>query len=288
MRILLVIIIMAVAVGAGYMVLQTAKPQQPVNTIVEEQPTIEAVNILVARKSIPLGTIITEDMIDQQPWPKHLVLSGFILSGGSDTNVIGMVARSEFQAQEPLNKFKLANPNDANFIAASLPNGKRAVTLSVDAISGVAGFIFAGDRIDIIMTHRIPDNIGNNVGRQQSNAIRYSEIVMSDIKVLAVDIRGMNQAPEGGGQQAARAPNNITIEVTPEQARQLRLAELNGTLSLALRPLKDQKVITHEVSELGSLTGVELKGEMKSDEVFIIRGVQQGPPGMGSGYGGAF
>ena len=145
MRILLIVLVVAVAAGAGYFILQgsTAPEPQPA-PVAEQAPQVQAVNILVAREVVPIGTVITQEMVDQQPWPSHLVLDGFIVAGDGQTNVVGMVTRSELQVQEPLSIYKLANPNDANFIAAALPKDRRALTLQVDAfLVWVATFLQA-------------------------------------------------------------------------------------------------------------------------------------------------
>lgn len=285
MRILLIALIIIIAAGAGFAVLQMSQPAPQVNTVVEEEPEIEAVNVLVARDPIPVGTVITEQMVDQQPWPKHLVLSGFVTADSEETRVVGMVARSDFQSQEPLNRFKLANPNDANFIAAALPEGMRALTLAVDAISGVAGYVFAGDRVDIIMTHRIPVDLANanGVGANGSyGGVGFAETVMSNIKVLAVDIRGAG-GEEGRGQ---RVPTNLTVEVTPEQAQGIRLAEANGDITMALRPLKredDEPTVT----TVKDLTGASIAGKDGRDEVFVVRGVNATGVLAAPGFGGS-
>ena len=280
MRILLIVLVVAVAAGAGYFILQgsTAPEPQPA-PVAEQAPQVQAVNILVAREVVPIGTVITQEMVDQQPWPSHLVLDGFMVAGDGQTNVVGMVTRSELQVQEPLSIYKLANPNDANFIAAALPKDRRALTLQVDTISGVGGYIFAGDHIDMILTHRIPIDLADPAERaatSQAVSAGFAETILENIKVLAVEIRGLHAFKSGTEQrQEPRAPTNLTIEVTPEQAQAVRLAERNGSISLALRPLKGQSDSVSESTELKDLTSAKIDSSKRDDSgVFIIRGVQ--------------
>ena len=279
MRILLIVLIILIAVGAGFFVLQTVQPESQSASITQESPEIEADNVLVARQSIAVGTTITEEMLDQQPWPRHLVLDGFIVSGSPEANIIGMVARSEFQQQEPISRYKLANLNDANFIAAALPEGMRALTLEVNTISGVAGYIFPGDRIDIIMTHGIPDALAlqdsTAVAPRSATESGFAETILSDIKVLAIEIRGLGAYKNSAEQeQEPQAPTNITLELTPEQAQAVRLAESNGSISLALRSLKDGGSEIVPATKLEDLTKAEMADKQQQQGgVHIIRGV---------------
>ena len=299
MRFILIILILVMAVGAAFFVLQSNTQQQPtVNTVVEDKPEVQAVSILVARERIAVGTVITEDMIDQQPWPEHLLLSGFIRSSSPDANIVGMVTRSDFQPQEPISRFKIANPNDANFIAAALPKGMRAITVEIDTVSGVAGYIFPGDRIDIVMTHKIPTDLANpdnasQLRNDRSISATHAETVLSDIKILAVEIRGLTEYKTSAEQKRhPQAPTNITIQVTPEQAQVIRLAEKSGSLSMTLRALDEKGKQTFAATALKDLTGVDIqsgpKAKQRNAEVYIVRGVKSDKPkGATGGIQGA-
>lgn len=270
MRFIILIVIAILASAAGYFALQLAgEPQKPQQVVLGNEPQVEAVSVLVARQPIAVGTIITEEMIDQQPWPKHLLLEGFVLSGAPDSNLVGMVARSDFQAQEPLIRNKLASTADANFIAASLPSGMRAITLAIDAVSGIAGYVFPGDHVDVVLTHNIP----NDMDQTRTNTVRmgFSETLLSGIKVVAVDSRTAKQqsGAEQNSQEQVKIPTNITLAVTPEDAQRIRLGEKNGTLSLVLRSLKDR-----ESTDKVSATDVaSLAAGANGNSVIIVRGV---------------
>lgn len=269
MRFIILIVIVVVAAAAGYFALQLARnPQAPQQIITQQEPAVEATNILVARTHVPVGTIITEEMVDQQPWPKHLLLQGFIESGSPESDIVGSVARTEFQAQEPFNKDRLVDAKDANFIAASLPAGMRALTLAVDAISGVAGYIFPGDHVDLMLTHNIPNEIAE--GRSNKVRMGYAETLLDDVTVVAVDSRTITPQNNDQRQQAeVKVPTNVTIAVTPEQAQQVRLAEKNGTLSLVLRSLEDR----NNAGKPDPTEVTSLIGGTSSVDVVIIRGV---------------
>src|SRR5688572_9366146 len=130
MRFIILIIVIIVAVIAGFITLKLSgegPPPQPTLSAAPAASEVRTVDVLVARVDIPVGAVIDDSMIDKQPWPEHLVLSGFVVSGTPEANLEGMVARSEFKAREPIIMTKLAKPNDASFLAAGLPRGMRAV-----------------------------------------------------------------------------------------------------------------------------------------------------------------
>src|SRR5580658_4035513 len=95
-------------------------------------------------------------MLYIQTWPKHLKLDDMVEANPSEpSGLLKMVARTPFTKGEPIMLSRLANEKDPSFLAASLPKGMRVVTIAVDQVSGVAGFIFPGDRVDVIITHDI-------------------------------------------------------------------------------------------------------------------------------------
>lgn len=253
--ILIAIITMAVIVGLGMLWISSA-PQAPVsNTQGMDQPQLNAqvatLDVLVARQDIPTGTVLSEAMVDRQPWPRNLVLEGFITADAPNASVIGMVARADFKSREPLIASKLVQKEDASFLAASLGQGMRAVTLAVDSVSGVGGFVFPGDRVDILLTHAIgeSDSAAAPSGSAGNGAFgaTTAEVVLPDVRVLAVNTR-KNAPPAPRGSMVNinpvaspdDAPANVTVEISQQDAKRLRLAEKNGTLSLALRSLQDR------------------------------------------------
>jgi pilus assembly protein CpaB len=210
------------------------------------QPT-ETTNIYVASQEIPVGTTIAPEMITVQPWPAHLVIggeNGFVLADGQ-TKVDGMIARANFQANEPILVSKLSNVNDPNFLAGSLPKGMRVLSIQTSEIEGVAGFIFPGDFVDVILTHPVkkwvtPPKSGTGAPtdpEQVEDAV--TETLLTNVKVLAVDQRasGTTATDENG---KLIIPRSVSLMVSPTDAQRLRLGAQKGTLTLALRALADR------------------------------------------------
>lgn len=250
MRMLWLMAAVLIALGAAWVVLKVMPEDEETNEVrvVEVQKVVEkevpTSEVLVAKTYIPIGASIElKRHIEYQPWPSHLILPGFIVApeeGGVDLTIQSQVARSPFQAGEPIIRSKLANPEDPSFIPSSLGKGMRAVTIPVGPITGVAGFVFPGDRVDILITHNVKFESKEKKGRKpvRSQAVeiqQISEVLLSDVKVLAIDQRATSE-----GQQGPMIPSSVTLEVTKEDAQRLKLAERNGQLSLSLRSLEDR------------------------------------------------
>lgn len=252
MRPIIFIAIFAIAVGAMYLVYNLMAGNRPEQQLVQQPQVIEKKVpeelVYVAKQEIPVGTIIEQSMLDKQTWPKHLVGAGFIVASGDKApNIVGMVARSYFQPREVLMRSKLANPKDPSFLAATLAAGKRAVSISVNGVTSVSGFIYPGDRVDVLLTHSIisdKEKQAADLTEDKDDDIKGSydrtatEILVPDVRVLAVDQKA--QAGQTDGKKKRRLPSNITLELGQSDAQRVRLAEREGEISLALRSLKDK------------------------------------------------
>jgi pilus assembly protein CpaB len=151
-----------------------------------------------------------------------------------------MVTRAPFQQQEPLISSKLANPNDPNFLAAELPKGMRVVTIQTSETQGVAGFLFPGDHVDVMMTHDVEKPVKGDIsGSARTEKSLVTETVLTNVKVMAVDQHSTNLGATDA-QGKLLVPRSATLMVSPADAQRLRLAEKLGTLTLALRSLADR------------------------------------------------
>jgi pilus assembly protein CpaB len=242
-------------------VMRMSGGQQPAPAAqVAQQPQIKSVNIYVAATNIPIGTSITKEMIASQPWPEHLALPGFIILKEGAPPVEGMVARAPFQQNEPIISSKLANPNDPNFLAGELPKGMRVVTIPVNEVDGIAGFVFPGDHVDIIYTHDVqkwetpPPSGGDNAPRVATKVkATVTETLLTNVKVLAVDQRASGEgATDKNGKLVI--PRSASLMVSQADAQRVRLAQKTGTVGLVLRALADKE----EVDPLLVTTGQDV------------------------------
>lgn len=248
-------------------VIAPAATPAPQNEVVHDaNVNVKTVDVLMANKDIPVGTIITSSMIEKQPWPENLVLDNFVMGEQGGQDVLGRVARSAIAAHEPLMKSKLANPNDPGFLAANLPVGMRAITVATDMVSGIAGFIFPGDRVDVLFTHENMVSTGADL-QGSSGKPTSTEVLGSGIRVLAVNLREADPT-----KPAVVAPSSITLEVSDELSQKIRLAEKNGTLAFALRSIHDDNINQLAPSGLGDLS------KYSGVDMMVVRG-----PGVAGG-----
>lgn len=195
-----------------------------------------APQILVAVEDMPAGSFIKPVSVRWQDWPREAILEVHVKQGEQEIeDLVGAVVRSGIVAGEPLVGAKLVLPGERGFLAAVLSPGMRAASIAVNAVSGNAGLIFPGDRVDVILTQTLDlDDVP--VGRQM-----VGETVLVDARVIAVDQRIQDILPVGEGQTAPVA-KTVTLEVTPLGAQSLAVAIELGRVSLSLRSLGDPVV----------------------------------------------
>jgi pilus assembly protein CpaB len=202
-----------------------------------EAPAAEAAvptgpRVLVAKRALPAGTIITADALGFQPWPKELVQDAYYLDGQADMNkLLGTVVRFPVTAGEPLTQGALVAPGDRGFLAAALGPGMRAVTVPVSATTGVAGFVFAGDRVDLVLTQQVE-------GEGDAAPLKAAETVLRNLRVLATD-QTTEKTTDETGKTVVSEFRTVTLEVTPKIAEKIAVAQTIGQLSLVLRSLSD-------------------------------------------------
>lgn len=180
----------------------------------------DANRIAVASVEVQLGSPLTPGSVRLVDWPSGSVPNGAFKDVAA---LEGRVALSSMQPGEPILESRLAPVGTKGGLSAVVPEGKRAITVRVNDVVGVAGFALPGNYVDIMVNTE-------NAGAQRSNEDqKISKIVLERILVLAV-------AQEANRDETKpKVVNAVTLEVTPEQAERLDLARSVGTLSLVLR-----------------------------------------------------
>jgi pilus assembly protein CpaB len=232
--------------------------------------------VLVATRAMPVGTIITAEALKFQPWPKELVDKAYYLKGQPGVNaadLIGTVVRNEISAGQPVSQGSLIRPGDRGFLAAALGPGMRAVTVAVGTISGVAGFVFPGDRVDLILTQDI-------AGGGEGATLKVAETILRNIRVLAVDQRTDSLNEEG--KPIVKKAANVTLEVTPKIAEKIQVASMVGGITLALRSIADTTADLERAVASGEVSVPE--GSDPAAERRMLLAIAGQPQDSGSTY----
>jgi pilus assembly protein CpaB len=229
------IVVVTIAVGAGGIAAYLASgSDKPLPT--EPVAQMQTVDVLVARSDIGLGQSVKSDDTQWQTWPAATASNSFIRRSDrpeAAKEVVGSIARAPFIAGEPIRDPKLIKANGSGFMAAILPSGMRAVSTEISPETGAGGFILPNDRVDVILSRR-----EKNPDRSGSSDIVISEIILANVRVLAID-----QAPKEKDGQNAVVGKTVTLELKPVQSETLARARQSGTLSLALRSIADLNAV---------------------------------------------
>jgi pilus assembly protein CpaB len=197
------------------------------------QPSGSAGRIVVAAADINLGQRLAADMLKLVEWPAESVPKGAYTD---PQKLAGRVLRSAVLLGEPVSEAKLAPTGTMGGLSAVITEGKRAITVRVNDVVGVAGFALPGNYVDIIVSMQKDPPAGATTVREQN----ISKIVLERILVLAV-AQEVNR-----DETKPKVVNAVTLEVTPDQAEKLDLARSVGTLSLALRNQVDPEAAKTE------------------------------------------
>ena len=229
--------------------------------------------VLVAQRALPVGTIITADAVAYQAWPKDMVQDAYFLNGEADvTKLLGTVVRFNVTAGEPITQGSLVSPGDRGFLAAALGPGMRAVTVPVSAKTGVAGFVFPGDHVDLVLTQ--------TVNAQEGEPLRASETILRNLRVLATD--QSSESSTENGKTVVREFKTVTLEVTPKIGEKIAVAQTIGTLSLSLRAIADNQGELERAIAAGDVSIPE--GASKDQEEKLLKAAMSRPLDSGSSF----
>jgi pilus assembly protein CpaB len=182
-----------------------------------EAAVVSARTAVVAQRDLPAGSIIRREDVKTVSWPGSAVPQGFATEAGE---VVGRGLITEVRENEPLLEWKLAQREAGGGLSITIPEGMRAVSVRVDEVVGVAGFVLPGTRVDVLVTV-VPSS-----DRMQS----ITRTILTNVRTLAADQR-YQQDIDG----EPRYVTVVTLLVTPEQAETLTLAATEGRIQLALR-----------------------------------------------------
>lgn len=200
--------------------------QRPVVQKVVEKKEVRHLEVLVAKKNIPAGTFVKTEHLRWQAWPEDGLMPIYVVKGKrTEKDFIDSVARAGIAAGEPITDGRVVKPGDRGFLAAVLTPGMRAISVPINARTGISGLVFPGDRVDVILSHGM-----RSAGKSRMTR-RIGETVLKDIRVIAVDQKTDDQSGK------PKVAKTATLEVTPKQAEMIVVAVELGKLALSLRSL---------------------------------------------------
>ncbi len=200
-------------------------------------------NVVVAKAEIPLGEKITAEQVAYSQIPNGSVPEGAFRKLDE---VVGRVAITPIGVREMITNMKLAPAGTGAGLSAVIPEGYRAMTVKVDDVVGVSGFIMPGSFVDVVAIIVPLAQTGATSGP-------ISKIVLQNIKVLASGAK--IDSPEN--QRQPSEVKAVTLQVTPEQAEKLVLAANEGKLQLVMRNYSDQEDTQTKGANKGSLLSGE-------------------------------
>ncbi len=229
---LFVVVLVAVLIAGGvFFLTRMMQPVQQQQTVVIKE-TVPSVGkgVLVATTDVPAGTLLkkADTQFAFRTWPEESTDQEIYVIEGTDKieDFDGAVVRTGVRKGEPLTRSNVIKPGERGFLSAVLKPGMRAVSMAVNAGTGVAGFVFPGDHVDLILSHAVilpqgKDKISHNL----------SETFLHNLRVVAIDqvTNDLDATPKVSG--------FVTVEATPEQSERIALAQQMGELRLVLRSL---------------------------------------------------
>jgi len=178
------------------------------------------VTIVVASKALPFGTPLSDGNVIEIPWGMRELPDGAFASKKALLNSGRRATLASVARNEPILGSKISGPGQPASLSTTIEDGMRAVTVRVDDVRGVAGFILPNDHVDVVLIR----SANNSTGRES-----YSDLLLQNVKVIAVDQVASEQKEKPSIAKA------VTLEVSPAQAQKIALATDVGTLSLILR-----------------------------------------------------
>ncbi len=192
--------------------------------ILLEQKRLATRQVVVTRADVPAGSRLTEILLQTREFPSDLTPEG---SFSSLADLTDRVTKADLYAGEVVVESRLAPKGSGGGVAAVIPAGMRAMTVAVNVVSGVSGFILPHARVDVLAT------VSSNSDKEEST----TTTILENIEVLAVDqtVNSKDDDPI--------TVKSVTLLVDPAQAEKLALASSEGKLQLVLRNLTDQEAV---------------------------------------------
>ena len=270
-----IIMVLLLATAALGLIAYNMNLPKPVVQITENTPAPPpapvTIGYFVAAHPLPAGTLAREEDFTVRSVSPDSVPSGAII----DTPEVriglrGSLVRTFLDTGSLVTSQNVLRPRDRGFLASVLAPGTRAVSIKVDAESGVSGLIWPGDYVDIVLTHSATPTVlptankpssASALAPQQPSPPGVSETVLRNVRIIAIDQEIMQGVPANNA-TAGKETHTVSLQVAPGQVETITVAQHLGKLSLAARAVEQQETV-------GS-------GPMLTDDVSPKTGPQRG------------
>ena len=241
-RIVLFALILTGIGGFGSIAYVMLTDQSATAAAVAAAPALAKRTVVTVNKGLKPGSLLKPEDLGSEELTLDKVPNGAVPDGDDvKRSLVGGLVRHALSANDVLRLPEDAlRPTDHGFLAAVLAPGTRAVTVGVDTVSGAAGLIWPGDRVDVILTQSMDDQ-GVAPGRRVA-----AETMLQDVRVIAID----QQITQGGsGSDSASVAKTVTLEVRPEKVEVVQVGAKLGRLSLSLRAADAGAVRPHPAAD---------------------------------------
>lgn len=223
-----------------------------VKTIESNANAVATETIVVARQPLRFGTELAASMLEEVPWPSKAKPAGAFAKVSDVLSPGRRVVLAAIERNEPVLALKITGPGQRATLSALVRPGMKAVTIRVNDVEGVGGFVLPGDHVDVVLTRQIDKGQAS------------SEVVLQDTRVLAVD-----QSADERTNKAAVA-KSVTLEVGTVQAQKLWLSSSVGSLSLLLRKAGETADVKTRKVTLKDLESGDVAGDKSATTTVVV------------------
>ena len=255
MRTVVVVVIAFVMAGVASYAVYRAVERIPVREV-----EVAKVEVVVAGTGVPVGTLLTKNHVKLVGWPSSSPVPGAFSSIDA---VVGRAAIATLAENEPITEAKVAPREAGAGLPPTIPPGMRAMSVKVNEVIGVAGFVVPGTRVDVLATVKDDKDM-------------ITRTVVSNVLVLAAGTRYDQDAPRKDGKPIPTTV--VTVVVTPPDAERISLASTEGKVMLALRNPMDTEPTDTQGVRLANLRGAPAPPPIEKNVKGVKRVVPAGPP----------
>lgn len=233
-----VLLLLVLAVGLGFGTIQFARnwlesERNALTAMQQDEPAPELAvsRVLVTAGDMPSGHFLRAGDLRWQEWPEEAISEQYFTERDVQLEeLVGAVVRSGMNSGEPITSNRVVRPGDRGFLAGVLTPGMRAMSVPVNETTGIAGLVFPGDRVDLILSHGVVEET-----EEKATKRTVSETVLTNRRVLAID-----QMVDDLANEPAVA-DNVTLELTPREVEQVTVLLGLGSLTLSLRGIAERE-----------------------------------------------